>query len=50
LNAGFTLQIPRMFAALVLIAVTGILLFMLMLWLTRLALGNWHESMIEHEQ
>lgn len=50
LNAGFTLKIPRMFAALVLIALTGIVLFMLMLWFTRLALGNWHESMIEHEE
>ena len=50
LNAGFTLKIPRMFAALILIAVTGIALFMLMLWFTRLALGNWHESMIEHEE
>jgi NitT/TauT family transport system permease protein len=44
LQAGFQLNIPRLFAALVLITVTGVLLFVLMVWLSRLALGHWHES------
>jgi NitT/TauT family transport system permease protein len=44
LQAGFQLNIPRLFAALLLITVTGVLLFMLMVWLSRLALGHWHES------
>jgi NitT/TauT family transport system permease protein len=44
LQAGFQLNIPRLFAALFLITVTGVLLFLLMVWLSRLALGNWHES------
>jgi NitT/TauT family transport system permease protein len=44
LQAGFQLNIPRLFAALFLITVTGVLLFTLMVWLSRLALGNWHES------
>lgn len=44
LQAGFQLNIPRLFAALFLITVTGVLLFMLMVWLSRLALGGWHES------
>jgi NitT/TauT family transport system permease protein len=44
LQAGFQINIPRLFAALFLITVTGVLLFLLMVWLSRLALGNWHES------
>ncbi len=44
LQAGFQLNIPRMFAALLLISLTGVALFVLMNWLTRLALGSWHAS------
>jgi NitT/TauT family transport system permease protein len=44
LVAGFQLNVPRLFAALVLITVTGVLLFAAMVWLSRLALGHWHES------
>lgn len=44
LQAGYQLNIPRMFAALLLITLTGVLLFALMAWMSRLALGNWHES------
>lgn len=44
LQAGFQLDIPRMFAALFLITVAGILLFLAMSVLSRLALGGWHES------
>jgi NitT/TauT family transport system permease protein len=44
LQAGFQLNIPRLFAALLLITVTGVVLFLLMVWLSRLALGGWHES------
>ncbi len=44
LQAGFQINIPRLFAALFLITVTGVLLFLLMVWLSRLALGSWHES------
>ncbi len=49
LVAGFRLDIPMMFAALLLIAVLGILMFLAMSALTQLALGHWHESAItEH--
>jgi NitT/TauT family transport system permease protein len=49
LVAGFKLDIPLMFAALVLIAVLGIFMFLAMSALTQLALGHWHESAItEH--
>lgn len=44
LQAGFQLNIPRLFAALVLISITGIVLFSLMAWLARLSLSHWHES------
>ncbi|MGH8785682.1 MAG: ABC transporter permease [Cupriavidus necator] len=44
LQAGFQLNIPRLFAALVLITLTGILLFSAMAMLSKWALGGWHES------
>jgi NitT/TauT family transport system permease protein len=49
LQSGYQLNIPRMFAALVLITVTGVLLFALMAWLSKLALGSWHESEVSHD-
>jgi NitT/TauT family transport system permease protein len=49
LQAGFRLNIPRMFAALLLISLTGVALFAAMAWLTRRALGTWHASEISHE-
>ena len=49
LQAGYQLNIPRMFAALVLITVTGVLLFALMAVLSKWALGGWHESEAVHE-
>ena len=49
LQAGFRLNIPRMFAALLLISLTGVLLFAAMAWLTRRALGGWHASETSHD-
>ena len=49
LQAGYQLNIPRMFAALVLITVTGVLLFMMMAVLSKWALGGWHESEVGHD-
>jgi len=49
LQAGFQLDIPRMFAALFLITLTGILLFMVMVGLSKLALGRWHDSEAEQD-
>lgn len=43
-EAGFRLNIPRMFAALVLISATGILIFLALTLLSRLLLGRWHDS------
>ncbi len=49
LQAGYQLNIPRMFAALVLITFTGVLLFALMSLLSQWALGSWHESETHHD-
>jgi len=48
LQSGFQLNIPRLFAALLLITATGIVLFMAMAWLSKWALGSWHESEMDH--
>lgn len=44
LLAGLQLNIPRLFAALVLITLTGIALFLLVSLVSRLVLRKWHES------
>ncbi|MEN6544263.1 ABC transporter permease [Parvibaculum sp.] len=44
LEAGYRLQIPRMFAALFLISATGILIFFVLSLLSRFVLRHWHES------
>jgi len=44
LQAGFQLNIPRMFASLFLISLAGILLFSLMTWVTQISLKSWHSS------
>jgi NitT/TauT family transport system permease protein len=44
LQSGYQLNIPRMFAALLLITLAGVGLFALMSWLSKWALGGWHES------
>jgi NitT/TauT family transport system permease protein len=49
MQAGFQLNIPRMFAALLLISLTGMALFAAMAWLSRAALGSWHSSEISHD-
>jgi NitT/TauT family transport system permease protein len=44
LQAGYQLNVPRMFAALALVTLAGIALFAITVWLSRLALRRWHES------
>ena len=46
LEAGYQLQIPRMFAALVLVSGTGIVIFLALSLLSHLMLRHWHESAI----
>jgi NitT/TauT family transport system permease protein len=49
LQSGFQLDIPRMFAALFLITLTGVGLFTIMTGFSKLALGQWHESEVGAE-
>jgi NitT/TauT family transport system permease protein len=49
LQAGFQLDIPLMFAALLLIALSGVVLYLLMVGLNNVLLGGWHESTIGEE-
>ncbi len=44
LEAGYQLQIPRMFAALALVSGAGVAIFLLLALLSHLLLRRWHES------
>jgi NitT/TauT family transport system permease protein len=48
-EAGYRLNIPRMFAALLLLALTGIIIFFALALVSHLALRHWHESAIQRE-
>jgi NitT/TauT family transport system permease protein len=50
IEAGNRLQIPRMFAALILLAALGIAIFYGLALLEYLALRKWHESMVSKEE
>ncbi|MBX3512764.1 MAG: ABC transporter permease [Xanthobacteraceae bacterium] len=47
MEAGHRVNIPRMYAALVLIALAGVAIFALFSWLQRAALRRWHASAAE---
>lgn len=49
LEAGYRLNIPRMFAALMLIAVTGIIIFASLSFISHMLLRKWHESALKRE-
>jgi NitT/TauT family transport system permease protein len=49
LEAGYRLNIPRMFAALILIAVTGVIIFAGLSFLSHMLLRKWHESAVKRE-
>ncbi|WP_263971548.1 ABC transporter permease [Leptolyngbya ohadii] len=49
LMAGYNLQIPRMFAALLLITVSGIGIFAALSALSTFLLKDWHASAVHHE-
>jgi NitT/TauT family transport system permease protein len=49
LQSGYQLDIPRMFAALFLITFAGIALFLVVVGLSKLALGSWHDSAVVRE-
>lgn len=50
IESSFRSEIPRMFAALVLVSLLGVVIFLLTSWASRRVLGHWHESEIRREQ
>lgn len=48
-ESGYRLNIPRMFAALLLLSVAGIVIFYTLSFVNYLALRRWHESALERE-
>jgi NitT/TauT family transport system permease protein len=48
-ESGYRLNIPRMFAALLLLSLAGIAIFALLSWLSYLVLRRWHESAVARE-
>jgi NitT/TauT family transport system permease protein len=49
LMSSFNLQIPRMFAALLMTTILGVLIFVLLTVLSDFLLRNWHESAVKRE-
>jgi NitT/TauT family transport system permease protein len=49
IESQYRLNIPRLFAALVLLALTGIGLFLVLAALNHLLLRRWHESAVTRE-
>ena len=47
LEASFRTEIPKMFAALVLVSLTGIMIYLVFNVVSKLVLGSWHESEIK---
>jgi NitT/TauT family transport system permease protein len=50
LEAGYRLEIPRLFAALALLSLTGIVIYLLLDLLSRRLLRHWHESATTAEE
>jgi NitT/TauT family transport system permease protein len=50
LEAGYRLAIPRLFAALFLLSLTGIVIYLLLDLLSRRLLRHWHESVLSEEE
>ena len=49
IESSFRSEIPRMFAALVLVSFLGIIIFLLTNWASSKVLGHWHESEVRRE-
>jgi NitT/TauT family transport system permease protein len=50
LEAGYRLAVPRLFAALFLLSLTGIVIYLVLDGLSRVLLRHWHESALEEEE
>ncbi len=49
LESGYQLKIPRMFAALVMISLSGVVIFLCLSLVSHLMLRRWHESAVRQE-
>ncbi|WID95943.1 ABC transporter permease [Bosea vestrisii] len=49
LEAGYQLKIPRVFAALLMISLSGIAIFLATSWISHVLLRRWHESALKRE-
>lgn len=49
LEASYRLKVPDMFAALVLVILTGVAIYMVLAWVTWKLLHKWHESAIKRD-
>ncbi len=49
IEAGYRLNAPRLFAALILISLTGIVIFLVLSWVSNRILRRWHESAMVQE-
>ncbi len=49
LESSYRLNVPRMFAALVLVILTGIAIYLVLSWVTWFLLHKWHESALKRE-
>ena len=47
LEASFRTEIPKMFAALVLVSLTGIMIYLVFNVVSKMVLGSWHESEVK---
>ena len=50
IEAGYRLKTARLFAALILISFTGIVIFMATTWISHMILRRWHESALKQER
>ena len=50
IEAGYRLNAPRLFAALILISLTGIVIFLVLSLVSHLILRRWHESALKQER
>ena len=50
IESGYRLKIPRLFAALILISATGIIVYFTLTLISHLALRKWHESALSRER
>jgi NitT/TauT family transport system permease protein len=48
-ESGYRLNIPRMFAALLLLSVSGVAIFFALSFISHLLLRRWHESALAGE-